>query len=70
METGLPPIPLANSSLAVLLSVTIAGILTGVVGAIVILPFVAAYPALERLWFATNLAPDVLDGHEQQRRAA
>jgi predicted PurR-regulated permease PerM len=58
------------SNLAVLLSITVAGMLTGVVGAIVVLPFVAAYPALERLWFAPKLEPDVVKEHEEQQRAA
>jgi predicted PurR-regulated permease PerM len=58
------------SNLAVLLSITIAGILGGILGAIIVLPFVAAYPALERLWFASKLKPEVLKDHEKQSRAA
>jgi hypothetical protein len=36
----------------------------GVVGAIAVLPLVAAYPVVERLWLAPKLAPDTVQAHE------
>jgi len=40
-------------------------LLAGVPGAIAILPFVAAYPAIERLFLAEKFAPDTVRKHEQ-----
>jgi predicted PurR-regulated permease PerM len=57
------------STLAVLLAMLIGGVLAGVVGAIVALPLVAAYPALERLWLAPPLEPEVVKDHEHLRAA-
>jgi predicted PurR-regulated permease PerM len=53
------------STLAVLLAIMAAGLLAGVPGAIAILPFVAAYPAVERLFLANRLEPDTVRKHEQ-----
>jgi len=53
------------STLAVLLAIMAGGLLAGVPGAVAILPFVAAYPAVERLFLAEKLAPDTIRKHEQ-----
>jgi predicted PurR-regulated permease PerM len=57
------------STLAVLLAMLIGGVLAGVLGAIVALPLVAAFPSLERLWFARQLEPEVLKDHADLRAA-
>jgi predicted PurR-regulated permease PerM len=54
------------STLTVLLSITIAGTLAGVIGAIIILPIVAAYPVIERLWLRGSLEPDTVAAHQKQ----
>jgi hypothetical protein len=46
------------------------GTLAGVIGAVAILPVVAAYPVLERLWLSGQLEPEVVKNHQQQLRAA
>jgi predicted PurR-regulated permease PerM len=51
------------STIGVLLSVTIGGSLLGVAGAVLALPFVAAYPIIERLWLASYLAPETIEDH-------
>jgi predicted PurR-regulated permease PerM len=53
------------STLAVLLAIMAGGLLAGVPGAVAILPFVAAYPAIERLFLAEKFAPDTVRKHEQ-----
>ncbi len=53
------------SKLAVPLAVTVGGLLGGVIGAIAVLPLVAAYPVVERLWLAPRLAPDTVKAHEE-----
>ncbi len=58
------------STLAVLLSMIAGGMLAGVVGAVAALPLVAAYPALESLWLAPKLEPEVVKDHQEQLRAA
>ena len=58
------------STLTVLLSIIIAGSLAGVVGAVVILPIVAAYPVFERHWLARKVPPEALEDHQPQRLAA
>lgn len=57
------------STLAVLLAFTVGGMLAGVVGAVAVLPLVAAYPALERLWLRPPLEPEVVEEHEKLRAA-
>jgi len=52
------------SNLTVLLAVTIAGILQGAVGAVLILPFVAAYPVVEEIWLKRRLG-DTVGEHER-----
>lgn len=58
------------SALAVLLSMLAGGMVAGVVGAIAILPLVAAYPALESLWLGPQLEAEVVKDHQEQLRAA
>ena len=53
------------SKLAVPLAVAAGAVLAGVVGAIAVLPLVAAYPVVERLWLAPKLQPDALKAHEE-----
>lgn len=52
------------SNLTVLLAVTVAGMLQGAVGAVLILPFVAAYPVVEEIWLDRQLG-DTVEKHEQ-----
>jgi predicted PurR-regulated permease PerM len=52
------------SKLAVLLAVATGGLVAGLVGAVAVLPLVAAYPVVERLWLAPKLAPETLKAHE------
>lgn len=52
------------STLAVLLAVTVGGVLQGVMGAVLILPFVAAYPIVERIWLREQLPEDTTAIHE------
>ncbi len=58
------------SGLAVLVSMIAGGMVAGIVGAIAVLPLVAAYPELERLWLAPQLEPEVVKEHQEQLRAA
>lgn len=51
------------STIGVLLSVTIGFFLLGVAGAVLALPFVAAYPIIERLWLGRYLAPETIEDH-------
>jgi predicted PurR-regulated permease PerM len=53
------------STLTVLLAIMIGGALQGAVGAILILPFVAAYPIVERLWLRDKLPADTVEKHEE-----
>ncbi|MEA2327694.1 MAG: hypothetical protein QOE68_2653 [Thermoanaerobaculia bacterium] len=52
------------STLTVLLAVTVGGMLQGPLGAVLILPFVAAYPVIEGIWLQRQLG-DTVDKHEQ-----
>lgn len=52
------------SGLAVVLAIAVGGILAGPIGAILILPFVAAWPAVEKIWLADRLPPDTIPIHE------
>jgi predicted PurR-regulated permease PerM len=54
------------SKLAVPLAVAVGGLVAGVVGAIAVLPIVAAYPVIEKLWLAPALGPDALKEHEER----
>ena len=51
------------SKLAVPLAVAAGGVVGGAVGAIAVLPLVAAYPIVERLWLAPRLEPDAVQAH-------
>lgn len=57
------------STLAVLVAMLVGAVLAGVIGAITALPLVAAYPCLERLWFARQVEPEVLEDHAKLRAA-
>ena len=52
------------STLTVLLSVTVGGILLGPIGAILLLPAAAAYPTIERIWLREKLPDDTVAKHE------
>ena len=52
------------SFLTVLLAVTIGGTLQGALGAVLILPFVAAYPVIEEIWLRPRLG-DTVEQHER-----
>ncbi|MEP6652437.1 MAG: AI-2E family transporter [Myxococcales bacterium] len=51
------------STLAVLLALMVGSALQGLVGAILILPVVAAYPIIERIWLTRYLSPEVIKDH-------
>jgi predicted PurR-regulated permease PerM len=53
------------STLTVLVSCMAAALVGGVVGAIVILPIVASYPIIERIWLRRHLEPDTVIKHTQ-----
>ena len=55
---------LEMSNLTVLLAFTAGGVLGGPLGAILILPFVSAYPVVERIWLSDWLAADTVAKHE------
>jgi putative heme transporter len=52
------------STLTVLLAVAAGGTLQGALGAVLILPFVAAYPIVERIWLREQLPDDAVARHE------
>ena len=58
------------SSLAVLLALLIGGRLQGIIGAVLVLPLVAAYPIVERHWLRGYLAARVLTDHRALAKAA
>jgi hypothetical protein len=58
------------STLAVLLALVVGGTLQGIVGAILILPLVAAYPIIERIWLHDYLSSEVIHDHSTLERAA
>jgi predicted PurR-regulated permease PerM len=51
------------STLAVLIALIVGGTLYGIVGALLVLPLVAAYPVIERHWLSDYLGPEVLADH-------
>ena len=53
------------STLTVLVAITVGGALYGAVGAVLILPFVAAYPIVERVWLRRHLPEDTVKRHER-----
>jgi hypothetical protein len=52
------------STLAVLLALLVGASLQGILGAILVLPVVAAYPIIEKIWLRQYLSPDVLRDHD------
>ncbi len=58
------------STLGVLLALIVGGSLQGIIGAVIVLPLVAAYPIIERIWLKNYLAPEVLQDHSALARAA
>jgi predicted PurR-regulated permease PerM len=60
---------LRMSTLTVLLALIIGGSLFGLVGAVLILPMVAAYPTVERIWLADYLGKHVIADHGALARA-
>ena len=52
------------STLAVLIALAIGGELAGIVGAILVLPLVAAYPIIERLWLAKHVGEEAVVDHQ------
>ncbi len=53
------------STLTVILAITIGGTLQGVIGALIALPFAAAYPIIERIWLRDTLPSDTVERHEE-----
>jgi predicted PurR-regulated permease PerM len=51
------------STLTVLLAVTAGGALQGPIGAVLVLPFVAAYPIVEKIWLKDQLPEDTVEKH-------
>jgi predicted PurR-regulated permease PerM len=51
------------STLAVLLALLAGSTLQGVIGAVLVLPLVAAYPIIERLWLGRYLGSEVIKDH-------
>jgi predicted PurR-regulated permease PerM len=52
------------STLTVLVGIAVGGVLQGPIGAILILPVVAAYPIIERIWLRDELPSDTVTRHE------
>ncbi|MDQ6892518.1 MAG: AI-2E family transporter [Acidobacteriota bacterium] len=61
---------LSLSTLAVMIALVIGGRLYGVLGAVLILPFVAAYPIVERIWLHEYLSDEVVHDHKALEAAA
>ncbi|HEX7616130.1 MAG TPA: AI-2E family transporter [Thermoanaerobaculia bacterium] len=57
------------STLTVLLAIVVGGMLDGVIGAILALPLVAAYPVVEKHWLDDYLHPDAVEDHASLRAA-
>ena len=58
------------STLAVLIALVVGGHLYGILGAILVLPFVAAYPIIERIWLHEYLSDEVITDHSALAAAA
>ena len=60
------------STLAVLLALLAGTTLQGLIGAVLVLPLVAAYPIIERIWLASYLGPRSIKDHSAlaKRRAS
>ena len=61
---------LKMSTLAVLLALLVGGRLQGIIGALLVLPLVAAYPIIERHWLVGFLNARVLTDHKALAKAA
>jgi putative heme transporter len=61
---------LSLSTLAVLVAIVLGGSLYGVLGAVLVLPLVAAYPIIERIWLHEYLSDEVLKDHSALEQAA
>ena len=57
------------STLAVVLALLVGTTLQGLIGAVLVLPLVAAYPIIERIWLASYLAPDAVKDHRALAKA-
>ena len=55
------------STLTVLLAILAGGTLGGVIGAVLALPIVAAYPVFEKHWLDEYLHPDAVEDHQALR---
>ena len=53
------------STLTVLVCCLAAGLLAGIVGVILVLPIVASYPILERIWLQPYLQGGTVEKHEK-----
>jgi len=53
------------STLTVLVSCMAAGLVAGVVGVIAVLPIIASYPIIEKIWLRPHLEPDTVTKHLQ-----
>lgn len=58
------------STLTILVSCMAAGLVAGVVGALAILPLVASYPIVERIWLRRHLEDDTVAKHAEIDAAA
>ncbi len=58
------------STLSVLLALLVGGRLQGILGAVLVLPLVAAYPIIERHWLSGYLRSRVLKDHKALAKAA
>jgi predicted PurR-regulated permease PerM len=58
------------SGLAVLIALVVGGTLQGILGAVLVLPLVAAYPIIERIWLHEYLSDEVLTDHSALQEAA
>jgi predicted PurR-regulated permease PerM len=58
------------STLSVLLALLVGGRLQGIIGAVLVLPLVAAYPIIERHWLGGYLRARVLTDHKALAKAA
>jgi hypothetical protein len=54
----------------VILALGVAGVLSGILGALLVLPLIAAYPIVERIWLRARIGPEVVDDHDALEKAA
>jgi predicted PurR-regulated permease PerM len=57
------------STLTVLLALIVGATLGGILGAVLILPIVAAYPIIERIWLGNYLSQEVIEDHKALEKA-